>query len=100
MNVRDADDVARLVRDARQRRRMSQQDLAEAAGVSRRWLVALEAGKPRAELNLVLTVLATLGIALQAGLPSEPGRSPDSPASQPAGGIDLDAHLATFHGSL
>jgi hypothetical protein len=50
VRVGDAGDLARAVRAARNRRAMSQADLAAAAGVSRRWLVASEAGKPRAEL--------------------------------------------------
>ena len=96
MELRTADDVGRLVREARRRRGMSQQDLAGAAGVSRRWLVDLEAGKPRAELRLVLSVLATLGIPLHAGA-GDP--VPDGATGQPAGGVDLDAHLQRFVGT-
>ena len=89
-----ADDLGLLVRAARTRRRMTQQDLAVAAGVSRRWIVDLEAGKPRAELGLVLKVLATLGIPLVADAPDAPTRSD----SMPTQGIDLDAHLRRLAG--
>jgi HTH-type transcriptional regulator/antitoxin HipB len=68
---------------------MSQQDLAVTAGVSRRWLIDLEAGKPGAELGLVLSVLNTLGIPL---------RADTLDAATPRGGrgsanVDLDEHL-------
>jgi HTH-type transcriptional regulator/antitoxin HipB len=89
-----ADDLGQLVRATRVRRRMTQDDLAMAAGVSRRWIVALEAGKPRAELGLVLKVLTTLGIPLTADAPEAPTRS-DSGSSR---SIDLDAHLRRLAG--
>jgi HTH-type transcriptional regulator/antitoxin HipB len=73
---------------------MTQEDLAVAAGVSRRWIVALEAGKPRAELVLVLKVLSTLGIPLTADAPAAPTRS-DSRSSK---SLDLDAHLRRLAG--
>lgn len=43
---------------------MSQQALANAIGASRWWVNEFERGKPRAELSLVLRVLATLGVRL------------------------------------
>ena len=108
MEIHSALDVAHVVRAARHLRRMSQADLAAAAGVSRRWLIDLEAGKPRAELNLVLTVLATLGVPLHAGAAddgdasarsvAEPTLTTESAGTQPAGGVDLDAHLRRFLG--
>jgi HTH-type transcriptional regulator/antitoxin HipB len=91
-----ADDLGQLVRATRVRRRMTQDDLAVAAGVSRRWIVALEAGKPRAELGLVLRVLSTLGIPLTADAPEAPTRS-DSGSSQ---SLDLDAHLRRLAGPI
>ncbi len=51
---------------ARQRRLdldWSQARLAEAAGVSRQWVVAFEAGKPTAELGAVLRAVRALGLA-------------------------------------
>ncbi len=103
VEIRTAHDVARVVRDARHRRQTSQEALAAAAGVSRRWLIDLEAGKPRAELNLVLTVLQTLGVPLHAGAGSDdgstsPARSVENVGDQPAGGVNLDAHLRQFLG--
>lgn len=89
-----AGDVGLLVRAARARCRLTQQDLAVAAGVSRRWIVGLEAGKPRAELGLVLRVLSTLEIPLTADSPEPPTRS-DSMSTQ---AVDLDAHLRRLAG--
>ncbi|MGB8649392.1 MAG: helix-turn-helix domain-containing protein [Mycobacteriales bacterium] len=89
-----AADVGRLVRAARTRRAMTQTDLAAAAGVSRRWLVDLEAGKPRAELELALTVLAVLGVGLYTEAPDVRHSSvaPSTPGSE----VDLDEHLAAL----
>lgn len=92
--IETADDLGLLVRAARLRRGMTQQDLAVAAGVSRRWIVDLEAGKPRAELGLVLRVLSTLGIPLTAEAPEAATRI-DSVSLQ---AFDLDAHLRRLAG--
>jgi HTH-type transcriptional regulator/antitoxin HipB len=43
---------------------MDQSDLAEKAGTSRKWIVEMEQGKPRAEIGLVLRTLKTLGVSL------------------------------------
>jgi len=66
VRINDARDLGLVVRDGRRRRRMTQEGLARASGVSRRWLADLEAGKPGAEVGLVLRTLAALGIALDA----------------------------------
>ena len=94
MEVVTAADVGRLVRAARTRRAMSQADLAVAAGVSRRWLVDLEAGKPRAELALALRVLAVLGVGLRSDAPVTPPTSPAASTTHPE--VDLDEHLSAL----
>ena len=38
--------------------------LAEKAGTSRKWIVEVEQGKPRAEIGLVLRTLKALGVSL------------------------------------
>jgi DNA-binding XRE family transcriptional regulator len=50
------------IRVARVRRRMSQDDLARACGISRTTLVRMEAGSPRATLGATYSVLWTLGL--------------------------------------
>jgi HTH-type transcriptional regulator/antitoxin HipB len=94
--IRDAGDLAQVIRAARRRRAMSQADLAAVAGVSRRWMVALEAGKPRAELALVLRVLNALGVPLHAEVPEEPARAVRSEERPEP--VDLDEHLARLAG--
>lgn len=94
MEVATAADVGRLIRAARTRRAMSQAELAAAAGVSRRWLVDLEAGKPRAELALTLKVLAVLGVGLHTDAPETPRSSPAAPTTN--SDVDLDEHLAAL----
>ncbi|WP_350278876.1 helix-turn-helix domain-containing protein [Kribbella sp. HUAS MG21] len=54
------------VRDARVRQGLTQAELARRAGVSREWLVRLERGAPRLELQLVLDTLAAVGLTLTA----------------------------------
>lgn len=53
-----------LIRSQRMNHGWTQQVLADAAGVSRKFLIDLEAGHERAELGKTLTVLATLGLSL------------------------------------
>lgn len=55
-----------MIRARRQERGLSQQSLAEASGVSRKFLVDLEAGHERAELGKTIAVLHTLGLSLTA----------------------------------
>ena len=54
------------IRQARLDAGLTQQELAERARVSRRWLGVMESGKaPRAELGHILAVLTTLGAGLR-----------------------------------
>jgi HTH-type transcriptional regulator / antitoxin HipB len=62
MVVNTPRDIGVLVRQARQRGRMSQTEVGMRVGVSRQWIGALEAGHPRAELEIVLQTLAILGL--------------------------------------
>ncbi len=55
-----------IIRTRRQERGLSQQALADKAGVSRKFLIDLEAGHERAELGKTLAVLAALGLSLEA----------------------------------
>ena len=64
MRVTSARDLGLAVRQARLDQGMTQAQLAEAAGVSRRWLSDLEAGKASAAVGLVLRTLAVLNIGL------------------------------------
>lgn len=82
MRIASARDLGLAVRQARQDRGQTQAELAAAAGVSRRWLSGLEAGKATAEFGLILRTLDALELGLDA-FPVEPARD----------GLDLDALL-------
>jgi HTH-type transcriptional regulator / antitoxin HipB len=56
----------------RRSRRIRQSELARHAGVSRQWIVALEAGKPTVELGLALRTMDVLGIELHVKLADPP----------------------------
>jgi y4mF family transcriptional regulator len=54
-----------LVRNFRRNLGLTQAELAERAGVSRKWLVEFEQGKPEAQLWMVIDVLNALGYELE-----------------------------------
>ncbi|MDA8278640.1 MAG: helix-turn-helix transcriptional regulator [Actinomycetota bacterium] len=64
MRVRSIRDVASAVRGRRKDLGLSQAELAEVVGVSRKWIYEFEGGKPRAEFVLVLRVLEYLGLTI------------------------------------
>ncbi len=64
--VGSAAQLGEAVRAARRERGLTQDDVAFAAGVGRRFIVDLEAGKPTVRLESVLKVLGSLGIDLHA----------------------------------
>lgn len=78
MLIRSPRDVGALVRDRRKQLDLDQASLAKRAGVSRRWLIAVEKGRARAALGLVLRTLDVLGLELTAEIAR--GRA-DGPAS-------------------
>lgn len=60
-----AADVGRVVRARRRRLGLRQEELADLAGCSDRFVQALEGGKPTVRLDKVLDVLSVLGLELQ-----------------------------------
>ncbi|WP_166345820.1 helix-turn-helix domain-containing protein [Phytoactinopolyspora limicola] len=85
MRIASARDLGLYIRDRRLASGLTQSELAHLAGVSRRWLVAFEAGKSSAQLDLALQTLNALGLILDARA-----------APPPPAGIDLD-HLLERH---
>ncbi len=79
-----------VVRTRRNDLRLSQQELAHRAGVSRPWLVSVEAGHSRAELGKLLALLGELGLTLDLS-PTTAGQSPEDDGRNPV--VDLDALL-------
>lgn len=90
MKVRSIRDLAAVVRGRRRDLGLSQAELATRAGVSRKWIYQFEAGKPTAELRLILRVLEALGLVLDVTYVEQaPGRQPRR---------DLDALIEEHRG--
>jgi HTH-type transcriptional regulator / antitoxin HipB len=64
VRIRNADDLGNYLRERRREAGLTQTDLAARARVSRRWLSDLEAGKPTAEVGLVLKLIAALDMIM------------------------------------
>jgi HTH-type transcriptional regulator/antitoxin HipB len=64
MFIRTASDLGALIRERRLKFGLDQLTLARKAGTSRKWLVEVENGKPRAEIGLILRTLRALGVTL------------------------------------
>lgn len=62
--VHTARELGAAVRHRRESRGLTQQDLANAAGVSRETLLAFESGKPGVSLGRVFNVLSALDLSL------------------------------------
>ncbi len=90
MKLRSIRDFAAAVRGRRQDLGLSQAELAARAGVSRKWIYQFEAGKPTAELRLILRVLDALGLVLDVAYDEQ------TAAGQPTGDLDalIEAHRA------
>ena len=56
--------LGQAIRNLRKDQGLTQQDLAERAGVSAQWLSGAENGKPTVEVGLVFRVLRALGCSL------------------------------------
>ena len=85
MRIHTTRDVAAAVRGRRKDLGMNQADLAQRAGVSRKWISEFEAAKSTAELGLVIRVLEQLGLSFDLGA------SPTTRSSKRT--VDLDAVL-------
>lgn len=64
MQIRTPLDLGLAIREKRRKLKLSQAELAGKVGVGRQWVVAVEHGKSRAELGLVLRTLSALGLSL------------------------------------
>lgn len=90
MLIRTPVDLGLIIRQQRRRLGLTQTDLSARVGVGRQWLVAIEQGKARAELGLVLRTLAALDLTLIAAGANEAATGKDSDPTP----IDLDAVVA------
>jgi len=88
MRIRTPRELGAVLRDERRRLGLSQVDLSEKAGVSRKWIVEMENGKARVELTLVLRALEALGFALTVE------RGAQTKHKNRAGAVDINAIVA------
>jgi len=87
MRINAMGDVAAAVRGRREELGLSQGDLARRVGVSRAWINAVEAAKPRVGFNLVLRLFDELGLHVEL---VRPGNLGDVFKDRP---VDLDTIL-------
>jgi y4mF family transcriptional regulator len=85
MLVRTPADLGAVIRDRRKQLKLDQATFAKRIGVSRRWIIAIERGHPRAALDLVLRAIDALDIQLDASI----GKAIRHPS-----GVDIDAIVA------
>lgn len=71
VDIRTPHDLGAAARGRRQTLKLSQAEVAAAAGVSRAWVTEFEAGKPTVELGRVLALLEALDFTLELRAPSE-----------------------------
>jgi HTH-type transcriptional regulator / antitoxin HipB len=91
MHVRTPRDLGLVIAERRRQLGLDQAELARRAGVSRQWIIAIEKGKPRAEIGLVLRTLRELGVDVWLGaLPSA--------ETEPTPRIDLDRVIEKARG--
>ena len=64
MLIRTPSDLGASIRERRTKLGLDQSSLAKRAGTSRKWLIEVENGKPRAQIGLVFRTLKALGLTL------------------------------------
>lgn len=82
MHVRNPREVGLLIKDRRRKLSLSQAELAARIGVSRHWVMGVEAGKPTVELGLVLAALSALDVVCNLR-PRERFTGPRGPEARP-----------------
>lgn len=103
MYIKNVSELGALIRVTRRSLGLTQRTLAEAVGVSRQWLVEVERGKPRAELELVLQTLRALELMVWVA-PHDPPDPPDAAPNEHELGsippdIDIDDVIARARGA-
>jgi y4mF family transcriptional regulator len=79
MTIRTPGQVGAAIRNQRKALGLGQADLAKRIGTSRQWIIAVEKGRARAELGLVLRAINALGLSLEIFLPNPRPKSPSAP---------------------
>jgi HTH-type transcriptional regulator/antitoxin HipB len=70
MRIKTSRDIGILIKEARNRRGLSQAALAKMINTTQTWVSWIENGKPSAEIGNVLLVLTTLGVEMNFELPT------------------------------
>jgi len=96
MRVRTDTDLGAFIRERRTKLGMDQITLAKKTGTSRKWLVEVEQGKPRAEIGLILRTLKSLGVYIDLKTDSNPEPSSTTKAKKP----DINQILANLKKQL
>ena len=94
MVIGNSTDLGALIRQRRIKLGLDQISLAKKAGTSRKWLIEVESGKPRAEIGLILRTLKALGIVLtvsDTGADVPPSRAKTSPET-----VGIDRVIASL----
>lgn len=78
-----------VLRQRRRALRLTQEQVADRVGASRRWVSSVEAGAPRSELGMVLRLVRALGLLCALDVAT--------PERGPLAAVDLDAVLASLH---
>ena len=81
ISLRSAGEVGSALRAIRLRRGITQAEVAEAAGISRKWVSNAERGKPSADVGLVVAVLRALDYRMHFH------NRPDRPTDRPWAGV-------------
>jgi HTH-type transcriptional regulator / antitoxin HipB len=92
MRIRTDTDLGAFIRERRTKLGMDQITLAEKTGTSRKWLVEVEQGKPRAEIGLILRTLKSLGVYIDL----KTDTSPEPPPTTKAKKLDINQILANL----
>ncbi len=88
-NALTAKEAGSAVKARRLEKGLTQARLAELAGVSRKFVIDLEAGHPRAELGKALLVFEVVGVEVIGARESAGRYAPDID-------VDVKAHLESF----
>ncbi|UHQ23502.1 helix-turn-helix transcriptional regulator [Lysobacter sp. 5GHs7-4] len=87
--IKTPKDLGTVIRNRRKELAWDQARLAAEVGASRQWVIDMEKGKPRAELDLALRALHALGLSLHTE--SSARKAPaTAPVNTPSPGIDIN----------
>ena len=90
--IRTASELGLAIRSRRRELKLDQAELARRVGVTRQWVIDIEKGKPRAELELVMRALHALELTLLVEDPASRQREPGVGITTP----DINATVSRF----